>query len=63
MFNRILDLWMNVPTILRIGLSVLLIGISVAVYFVGYIWIWPGAVGLVLLCASMLSSGDNGYNF
>lgn len=64
MFSAIFDIWHDLPVILRVGLSLILIGITVLTIFVGdRIWVLPGAIGLVLLLFAGSGKNKNGYNF
>jgi hypothetical protein len=63
MFSTIFEFWYDLPILLRVGLSLLLIGISVLTYFTGRIWISPGAVGMILLFFCGAGRNSDGYNF
>ncbi len=47
--------WMDKPAWLRALLSLILIGISTAIYFAGYFWPWGWAIGGIMLALSMPS--------
>jgi hypothetical protein len=56
--------WYELPVILRVVLSLVLIGISVLAFFLAdRIWVSPAAVGLVLLFFCGSGGNTNGYNF
>lgn len=58
------DFWYELPTILRIALGLVFIGISVAVLvFANRIWIWGFAVGGIMILASGAGNNKGGYNF
>ena len=58
------DLWYESPRILRIGLGLLLIGISTVIFFAAErIWIWGWVVGGIMIMASGAGKNKGGYNF
>lgn len=57
------EFWFGLPVILRVLLSLVLISMSVIAFFAGYIWVWPGAAGLVLLLFCGAGKNKGGYNF
>ncbi len=63
MFGAIFEFWYKLPVLLRIGLSLLLIGVSAITFLTDRIWISPGVIGLVLLFFAGSGSNKGGYNF
>lgn len=60
MFN----FWYELPTILRIALGLVFIGISTAVLVFGdRIWIWGFVVGGIMILVSGAGNNKGGYNF
>jgi hypothetical protein len=60
----LIEFWYDLPTILRIALGLLFIGISTAFFFFAdRIWPWGWAVGAVMIFASGAGKNKGGYNF
>ena len=60
MFN----FWYELPTIFRIVLGLVFIGISTALFFfANTIWPWGWAVGAIMVLASGAGNNKGGYNF
>ena len=62
--NPIFNWWLGLSSWLRAGVSLLIIGISAALWFAGLHWIEGLIVGVVLLLFSGPSDSEkNGYHF
>ena len=48
-----LDWWIDLPSWLKYGVALLILGATTIIWFAGYVWPWGWAVGGVLLLAAM----------
>jgi hypothetical protein len=59
----IFDFWFDLPVLPRIGLSFVLIGVSVLTFLLGNTWFTPGGIVFALLLFAGAGSNKDGYNF
>jgi fucose permease len=58
------DFWYELPFLLRIGLGLLLIGISTLIFFAAdRIWPYGWIAGAIMVLGSGAGGNKNGYNF
>jgi hypothetical protein len=64
MFQAIFNIWYQVPVFVRLVISLLLIGVTVFVFFAANtLWPAPGIIGVVLLMFCGSGGNSKGYNF
>ncbi|MBX9682001.1 MAG: hypothetical protein K2X38_24855 [Gemmataceae bacterium] len=55
--------WLDLPTGLKMGVSLGLIGISTVLWFAGYLWLWGWIIGSILLVFSFPNDAQKrGYH-
>jgi hypothetical protein len=47
-----LDWWLELPRVLKVGFSLAILGASAAAWFAGFFWPWGWGVGAVLFAFS-----------
>ncbi len=57
--------YMELHWAFRLGLALLILGVGAARYFLeGVFWVWPWAIGGLMLCLSLPNRDDRSkYNF
>lgn len=55
--------WYELPVLLRISVSLLLLAISTLMFFSGVVWPWGWVLGGILLLFCGAGSNKGGYNF